>query len=136
VHELPDRAAHGQQLRAVHAPDDLVDHRGHQLLGAEHAEVRRLLNHEARLGELERLHEVLIQTAVGEFHDEIAKRVAMLGDIRCLLDRAEQRQRLPAQRLGVIEAKEGFGCRRWRALCRGRRRALRGGGHARHDTGC
>jgi len=38
-HELPNGAAHGEQLRTVHAADDLADDGAHYLLRARHAEV-------------------------------------------------------------------------------------------------
>lgn len=54
-HELAQRFPDRQELRAIHAPDDVADDRAHHLLHARHAEAGRLLHHKARFGGLERL---------------------------------------------------------------------------------
>jgi len=88
-HELPDGSAHGQQLRAIHAPNDLTDDRRHDLLDAQHSEVRRLFHQETWLGKFERLHEVVVQAAVRQLHYDIRKGVAVCGGIRSVLDSTE-----------------------------------------------
>jgi hypothetical protein len=107
-HELPNGATYGQQLRPIHAPDDVADDGPHHLLRTCQAQVRRLLHDETRFGELERFHEVEVHAAVRQLHDDVRQGATVSGDILSLLESAEHRKRLLAKAVGVIETKGGL----------------------------
>src|ERR1022692_723628 len=109
LHELADGATHREKLRAIHATYDVADDRSEYPFDSSNAEAGRLLGEKARLGELQRPHEVVFQSGVGEFHDDVGQGIAMRLAVFRFLDGREDRQSLRAKGFRVVEAKEWLG---------------------------
>ena len=104
THEVADIPANAQKLALVQATDDIADHGRHDPGGAGHPEVRSLLHHETRLGQPQRLEEIVVHPGVSQFHHEITQGAAMFAGVWGLLQGFQHLERLGVECFGTAEA--------------------------------